>query len=342
MEKLLQVKVVTCTAPNDPLYEYCRISIERISQAVLPVLPKDFIFVQDCSASMTEQKLYFCRQGIIKSLSRIGPADRFNILGFRDTIQLCFPTWTNKTDSTTRIAEEFVQGMKAQGNTDFFASMRFVLDLPRDPARPTISLLISDGAPTRGMTDSTDIVEEFSRENAGTVSAISLGTYPGANAYLLDLLSYRNRGDTAIVRSGRWDIPDAVEQRVNEVSRPVLTGLHFIFSTESRCQAYPVLTSNLYLDKPLLIYGRYPRETRNLVMQAVGKAGQVDCDMIFDVDLTKENEQDPKVRTEWAWQRIYHLIGIHTRTRSPTILEEIRRTAKVYGLKVPYERQLGP
>lgn len=337
IEKMLKAKLTTGENPADPGYIFCKVSIERAGDDVLPTLPKDIVFVQDCSASISEQKLFFCRQGLVKALALVGPSDRFNIAGFRDSFQLAFPAWATRTPGNLERGEEFIRAMKSTGDTDLFGSMQHILGIPRDPGRPVIAVLISDGAPTRGLTDSTSIIEAFSQANAGTVSVFSLGTYAGANAYLLDLISYRNRGDTRVVTSGRWDIPAVIENRVNEVSRPVLTGLHFVFSTGSGSQAYPLLTSNLYLDRPLVVFARVPKTEKALLFQAVGRAGDTDCDMIFNLSLTEGNETDASVPASWAWQRIYHLIGVYTRTRNPSVLDDIRATAKQYRLKIPYE-----
>lgn len=340
IENMLKVKLSTSENAADPGFLFCKIAIERAGQDVLPVLPKDVVLVQDCSASISEQKLYFCREGLVKALGLVGAADRLNVMGFRDSLQLAFPTWTNRTPETLKQAEEFIRGMKASGDTDFFGSIQYLLNMQRDPSRPIIAILVSDGAPTKGITDSTTIIEAFSRANAGTVSVFTLGTYAGANAYLLDLLSYRNRGDTHVVMSGRWDIPGVIEGRVREVSRPVLTGLHFVFASGSGSQAYPLLTSNLYLDRPLVVFARVPKSEKSLLFQAVGRAGDTDCDMIFNLDLTKSYPEDSTVPAAWAWQRVYHLIGVYTRTHNPTVLDDIRRTAKQYRLKVPYENWL--
>jgi len=279
---------------------------------------------------------------MIRALTRIGPQDRFNIVGFRDTMGSAFPTWARKTPEALEQAETFIRGMRASGDTDFYGSIRYLLKLERDPSRPTIAILVSDGAPTTGLTDSTDIIETFSRANAGNISVFTLGTYAGANAYLLDLLSYRNRGDTVITTTGRWDIPAIVENRAREVRRPVLTGLQFVFAADSGCQAFPALTGNLYLDRPLVLFARIPATTKSLLFQAVGRAGETTCDMIFNVDLSGSHPANKEIPSAWAWQRIYHLIGIYMRSHSPAALDEIQSLARKYRLKVPHKDWLKP
>ncbi len=341
LEKYLKADIYVYRTLTDPRYIYCRIEIQRRNDEVLPVLAKDLLLVQDASASITEQKLHFCREGMLRALELLGPGDRFNVVEFRDKAARCFPDWAPVNPDTLAQGRAFINQMQSAGDTDIFGSLKELLAMSRKPGRPVIMQVVSDGVATVGVTDRSAIIEAFSRENKGVVSVFTLGTYPGANAYLLDLLSYRNRGDTLIVRTGRWDIPAAIEQRVRESGRPVLSDVRFRFAGQTYCEAYPSLTGNLYLDRPLVIFGRYSSEARRLVFQATGRADDIECDMVFDIDLSKAVSGEKDIRTNWAWQKAYHLIGEHQRAKQPEILRELRQMGKGFGLAVPYLDELG-
>lgn len=340
LEKHLKADVFVYHSPKTALYDYCRIEIKRRTSDLLPVLEKDLLLVQDGSASITEQKLHFCREGLLKALELLGPGDRFNVVEFRDSVAKCFDTWATVDPDNLQRAREFIGRMESAGNTDIFESLKDLLQFPRKPGRPVIMVVASDGVATKGMTDHTRIIEAFSQANQGEVSVFTLGTFPGVDAYLLDLLSYRNRGDTFIVKTGRWDIPAVLESRVREVSRPVLSDVQFRFSGQTDCETYPLLTANLYLDRPLVIFGRYLKGTRHLVFQATGQADDVKCDMVFDLDLEKAFTGDAGVKTSWAWQRAYYLIGEHTRTKQPGIITALDRLGKTFDIKIPYKAEV--
>jgi len=340
LEKHLKADVFVYESPKGSFYNYCRIEIKRRTTDLLPVLPKDFLLVQDGSASITEQKLHYCREGLLKSLEFMAPGDRFNVVEFRDSVVKCFDTWAAVNPENLQLAKEFIGRMESVGNTDIFDALKDLLQFPRKEGRPVIMMIASDGDATVGMTDHTRIIEAFSQTNQGAVSVFTLGTFPGVDAYLLDLLSYRNRGDTFIVKTGRWDIPEVFESRVREVSRPVLSDVKFRFAGQTYCEAYPLLTANLYLDRPLVIYGRYLKGTRRLVFQATGQADEIKCDMVFDLDLDAAMKGDAGVKTKWAWQRAYYLIGEHIRTKQPGIITELGRLGKTFDIKIPYQNEL--
>jgi len=338
IERVLTAKVSTYETLRDFRYGYFKIEIHRVGPEVLPVAPKDIVYVQDSSASMAEQRLYFCRKGLTECLPTIGPEDRFNVVGFRAETEACFADWATNNRENRKKAKQFISQLTSEGSTDIFSAVREVLSWKRTPGRPVIVLLVTDGRSTTGLTRSSDIIGEFSKLNDGAVSVFALGTVQTANWYLLDLMSFCNRGDSVIVQSGRWSIPESVKDLAVEISRPVLAGVGFRFASGSQCEVYPVQASNLYLDRPLSLYGRYPRSLNAVVFQAVGKAGDVDCDMVFNLSVGEGTRtKDKTIRENWALQKIYHLVGQYARQPEAAILKEMRRTSRSHGIAIPYE-----
>jgi hypothetical protein len=337
IESLLSAEVTVYETLRDWRYGYFRIEIRRIGPEALPVLPKDVLLVQDCSASMAEQRLYFCRQGLARCLEQIGPQDRFAVVGFRDKVEKCFDGWAENNATNRARASAFIGGMVSAGETDIFGSIQSLLDIKGSTRRPVVAVMVSDGQPTAGVVDSSDIIGKFSKLNDGAISVFAMGTVQTANAYLLDLLSYCNGGESLVVTKGRWDIPDSLAGLASQTARPVLNAVRFRFAEGGGCEVYPASTGNLYLDRPMALTGRYVRGTPGVVFQAVGRGLKADCDMIFNLDLSKARRTDDRgLRETWASQKIYHLIGQHARTGDPKTLEEIRATARAYGLRVPY------
>jgi hypothetical protein len=338
MEKYLTVDVHSYSSPFDFKYVYLRIEIKRAGAEILPVIPKDVVLVQDSSNSMAEQRLHFCREGLARCLAEIGPQDRFNVVRFREKAESCFPDWSDNKPEAVEKARKFIEETRPLGNTDILASIRDVLNQTRQPGRPAIALVITDGRSTTGTTDSSEIIGQFSKMNDGAMSIFTIGTVQTANSYFLDLLSYCNRGDAFVVATGRWAIPDAVQRIAREFSRPVLSEVRFRFAHGSGAEVYPVLTSNLYLDRPLVMYGRIPKGSKKLVFQAVGKAMDINRDMVFDLDLDKMAKPgDRDIRETWAKQKVYHLIGEFARRGDTAIRSEIAATAQAYKLQIPYK-----
>jgi hypothetical protein len=130
---------------------------------------------------------------------------------------------------------------------------------------------------------------------------------------------------------------------MNDIRRPVLADMRLHIPSYSSCSIYPGQVSNLYLDRPLELYGRYRLSEKQLVFQVVGQAGSNPCDMLFTLplpDTPTGGKHDDEIRKKWAQRKIYHLIGEYTRTGRKETLLEMRRTARKYHQPIPYKRRI--
>ncbi len=320
---------------DEPEYCYLEIRISRRSEATLPVLPKDIMFAQDCSESMTPWKLAECKRGLIRWLDQLNPGDRFDVLAFRDTATRCFGEWRPFTPGNKAQALSFIEGLRAQGNTDVYASLQAALSAERVPGRPSLLALITDGRPTTGVTTSSEIIEGFTRSNQGGLSVFGLGGGARVNRFLLDLLSYRNRGDVLVVEETS-QIPYAMERWGGETRRPVLSDLTYQFSGIDASSIYPATLSHLYLDRPLTLYARVPADLSPTAFQIIGRSGDHQRDMVFPLELGKTEPGTDEIRSQWVRHRLYEWIGRYLRTPDEATRSDIQNLADRYGQAVPY------
>lgn len=339
----LQVSIQTYTHSSEPNYLYYRMTVRRRSDKDLPVLAKDVVFVQDVSASIAEERLEFCRRGMIQALSEtLRAEDRFMVLAFRDTVIPAFENWQPVTAQSLAAARQFIDGLKSEGNTDLFVSLRDVLRLRREQQRPLVIVVVTDGRPTAGLVESTRIIGDFTRMNNGAVSIFAFGTQSRANAYLLDMLTYCNRGGARILKGNRWDIPDALLPIFASIRNPVMSDVFFAFDSVSGSEVYPKLTTNLYADRPLEIYGRCEAGTKEIASQIRGQAGPTAYDVVFRLDVEKQAQPgDRQIRKSWSEQKMYWLIGEYARNPAPEVLGDMKRHGTEYALPVPYRTEIG-
>ena len=322
---------------------YFRLSINRVSADVLPVMPKDILFVQDTSATIAERRLHFSREGFRRGFAYVGPQDRFNVATFIDQTTYAFPDWVFRSDEIDAATRQYFDDMVIEGNTDFLQAMRDILALETDPDRPAIVIVATDGLMHSGVTDNTEVIARFTRENAGRMSIFSFGVADHANMYLLEMLSKFNMGDATYVTSGRWDIPDVLHDLIRSVSRPVLADLRVRFGVDTQIEGFPLRPGNLYLDRPLVLYGRYPLDEDRLVFHAAGRAGGQRSDMVFDLPYPElpAGEGDASIRDGWSQQKIYDLIALYTDTRERFYLREMSRIARNYDQPIPFRTFFG-
>lgn len=334
IERLLAVEVTTYRARDEDAL-YFELSVSRAGVEALPVLPKDILLVQDCSESMTRTKLDFFKDGIVEYLRTLTTADRVNLMRYSDSPSLCFEDWQPVTADSLSQATRFTDGMRARGKTDLFAPLQEVLKIPRVPARPMIAILMTDGRPTMGTVDSSDIIARFSKANAGRVSVFTVGAGDQVNTFLLDLLGHNNRGGSLLMPL-REQIPDTVKRAARELSRPVLANLDYRFSADSGAEVYPGTLTHLYLDRPLRLVGRCPAGQKAAVLQIVGESGAQKRDMVFALDLSDAEDGGEGLRREWVAQKIYKLINDHMASGRAETVQEIRALSARHNVPLPY------
>ncbi len=318
---------------------YFRLEIAARDPSVLPVVPKDIVFVQDASRSLAEERLHFCRDALNKAIRVLPPGDRFNVALFREDVEFCFDGWASPNEANIQKASAFIDAMKAKGDTDVFKSMQAILGLPRDSARPLIIVLVTDGKATKGLTESSRIIGEFSKLN-DNVPVFALGTHGRANNYLLDLLAFCNRGTANVVTSGRWDIPKNIAALAEGCSQPVLGRVEVVTDTLSHADLYPLPSANLYANRTLEYYGSCAGDVTNLVVQVRGEGGPSKCDVIFQMDLANAEAGGDAIRDSWVRRRMYSLIGEYARNPSPALLDAMRRFSLETGMPIPYSNQI--
>lgn len=335
VEKLLGIRVFTRVDESDPTTQYFKAEIYRDGIEALPVLPKHVVFMLDCSESMTNSKLKRFREGLDRSLDLLNPDDTFNIITFRENVETCFPSLQPANATYKARARAFMQNLSSRGKTDVYASLKKLSEMRPPDGYPLIALLMTDGRPTMGLMDSSDIIEQFTRDNDARISMFSVGGGQRANKYLLDLVSYRNRGD-AIVVPDNEGIAAALLEIGRQLRNPVLSRLTYRFTGMDESEVYPRALTHLYLDRPLVIYGKAPAGTRKIALQIVGNSGDKQLDLVFQVDLAEAAHGPQTLRLEWAWQKIYKLIGDYTRDRSQGALQAIEAFATRHQISVPY------
>ena len=104
IEGLLTAEIRTFQPRRGDPYAYFRLDITRKGTEVLPVLEKDVLLVQDCSASVTEQRLYFCRQGLLDTVGLLGEGDRFNVISFRDATEFVMQLLADRLQVAVKVA----------------------------------------------------------------------------------------------------------------------------------------------------------------------------------------------------------------------------------------------
>jgi hypothetical protein len=333
-EDLLELRVQVYDPPDEPEVRYFKLQLMRNGIESLPAMPRDLVYLIDCSASMTEAKLQTALLGIRASLKHLDPVDRVQVIAFREEIEQLAADPLKATLFGQAQIRTFLSTLHAFGQTDVFASLQALQEMTVDPARPVLAMVITDGVPTQGVMDTGKILDEFTRQNQGEISVFGLGGGDRVNRPLLDFLSFQNRG-FSLVSPGADGLSALIPQVVSELRRPVLTNLNVQFTGTPSPEVYPKSLSHLFVDRPWIVIGRTRRSPDPLAFQVVGTATDAIHDIVFELNLSGSPRGPATLRREWAWQAGLERWAKALQEGSSESFEEAASFFRRFQLEVP-------
>lgn len=303
------------------------------------VLPKDITFVVDSSKSIHQRKLKRVAEGISRALDMLTDRDHFNILVFRDTQTSFRPTRVPATPENKADGRRFLEGLEAKGETDMYEAVRPMVEESPRKGVPSIVMVMTDGRPTTGVVDARTIINSLTDENTKGNTIFAYGGGATVNRYLLDLIAYRNKGEsyfTPDLTNIEGDIPKYLAR----LQDPLLVNLEGDYGRLDETNIFPQAIPDFYRDKAVTIYGKFdPKKEDEFSVRLVGEYETQDKEMIFRSKLGEGSKGGEDIARNWAFQKIYYLIGEICRVgEKPELLAELRDLSKKYGIKTSYDQ----
>ena len=228
--------------------------------------------------------------------------DRFNLVAFRDRFSYAFRTWRECDAASFAEGDKWLSHLVAHGRTDVFATISSVLTLPRDPKRPLIALVVTDGDANAGVKGTADILSKFSKLNDGLVSVYMYGVKASANRELIDVLTRGNRGESFIFDGWRWKAGSGIEGLSERFRDPVVTDLRVVFPSSCPAEAYPSLLRNVYRGNEVTFVGRVPGRPADVAFSLKGLSGDVAYEGFFRLPIDAA-QKDASIPELWLQER---------------------------------------
>lgn len=335
IDRYLNVRLITYKDPRSGK-KYFKISINARKDSALEVMPKEVIFMVDSSKSMTEQKIYYIKKGLLASVRDLNPGDRFNIVAFRGDVIKFSDTSVGASNSSAEKAKRFIEDLAALGQTDVEKALLETTKSRLDFS-PSYVVLVTDGRPTKGVKDSRDIIRQITRSNNMTRPIFCFGGGSRVNKYLLDFISYQNRAWSYFVPTA-YEISEGFYNFYSQIKDPLLLNLRYRLSGPNAKHAYPRNLSDFYAGRPLSVYGRFNDED-TFSMQLLGDINGTVKEFIFKRSFSQAETGGREIAEEWAFHKIYDLISQNTMGigNAVRVRAEIDRLSSEYGIKTPYD-----
>lgn len=338
IDESLSLSMTLYSTPADANYNYYRINIVRRPDSSVDIMPKDVVFIQDISGSIGKRRIEFCKRALKSALYHsLREGDRFTIFAFRDMTLTPAASWMTFNSSSKEMVDRFVDSLRARGSTDIFSLL--AKDLPtlqRDPQRPLIAIIITDGEPTVGVTETTRIIGEFTRLNQGNIAIYTFNA-KRVDPYFLDMLCYSNRGENTTSSGDIQAIEHELQPIFEQIRNPVMKDISLTFDSKSQSEIHPKKLTHLFADRYLTVYGRVPKSTQVVNCQLRGIATDKAFDAIFNFDLNNATKTDLDLRRLWAERAMFDLLADYAANPSVQLLNDIESFSKAYNVNNPYK-----
>lgn len=322
-------------APQAPHYFTARITPRPKELQLLDPMPKDVIFLLDTSSSIAKSIVREVFAGVSRGLGTLNNGDRFNIAVFsRETIMFNRSLWIPATPQNKINAKAFLNRITPGGShTDVNQALSSLLaQAQKDPSRVLNVVIVSDGKPTQGVTNSKDLINQITANNNRIASVYCVAVTRNPNTFLLDYLAYRN-GGRSLVATDTDDVANTIATLCSQLRYPLIRDVSLSIVGSGARDVHPIALADIHQGQPFSIYGRFDVQGPFTIRIAGSglKDGRVQpVDFTFVRDLRVSRQGPKTIKDEWAFWKLHHLYSEQIRLgESRPLRDEIRTLEKV-------------
>ena len=263
-------------------------------------IPRELVFVLDCSGSMRGAPLAAARNVVKQALRTLRGRDTFQIIRFSERSSGLGPRPLPNNPENIRKALTYLDGLHGQGGTRMIEGIRAALHRPPDPERLRIVAFLTDGY----IGNETEILREV-RRTLGGARLFSFGIGSSVNRFLLEGLAEEGRGEAAFL--GPRESPDEMVDRfVRRIATPVLTDIQVTWEDVEVEDLEPPVIPDLFAGHPLVIHGRY-RKPGTGIVRVEGRRGGLAVTFRRVILLRDRAADNEALGRLWARARIHRL-----------------------------------
>lgn len=305
---------------------------------------KDIVFVLDTSGSMAEAgKMEKARAALLYGIRILRPHDRFNVVSFAGEERLMETRMITADDQGRKRGEEFAQSLRPVGGTNINQALLAAMQQFESGNRPKILIFMTDGLPTVGVTNATQIVDNARAARVPGMRLFTFGVGYDVNTALLDKLAAENGGVADYVEP-KEDLEVKVSNFFAKVNYPVLTDLKLDMAGVQTDLVYPRALPDLFRGSQIILIGRYrnPIDMDFVRLQLSGNANGASKSFFYNnLRFPMREDANDFLPRLWATRRVGWLMEqVRTNGEQQELRDEIVDLGTRYGIVTPYTSYL--
>ena len=242
-------------------------------------LDKDIVFVLDRSGSMGgaacggELKIEQMKDAFASVVGQLRDGDRFNVIEFDSDVRVLWDGLRTADQANRDEAIAGIRSIQADGGTDINEGLERALAMLKiDETRVPIVVMLTDGKPSSGTTNTFSIRKNIQKVNTAEVSIFSLGLGDDLDLPFLKALSLENYGHAVQIHSCE-DVSEQIADFYQTISTPILKDLKFEYGDDV-VDVFPTAVRRLFAGSEIVLAGRYVGDGDELTVQVSGRSHQ--------------------------------------------------------------------
>jgi Ca-activated chloride channel family protein len=263
-------------------------------------MPVEMLYMIDVSGSMEGTSIQQARAALLQALDRLTPDDRFGILAFSSGFQEFSPEPLPATAQNVAVGRQYVESLQAGGGTEMLPALVHLMQKPQEPGYLRHIVLLTDGD-----LGNEEQIFTTMRQQLGNARLYTIAIGSAPNLFLATKMAQFGRGTFTHIADNR-EVQEKMTHLFETIESPVLTDVKLSFEGVQVADVYPARPPDLFMNQPLLIYGRMSNGSAgNLHLTA--HAGDAQFETTIPFDATKATFH-PGITTLWARQRVEELM----------------------------------
>ncbi|XP_069331969.1 inter-alpha-trypsin inhibitor heavy chain H1 isoform X1 [Eulemur rufifrons] len=286
---------------------------------------KNVVFVIDISGSMQGQKVKQTREALLKILGDMQPGDYFDLVLFGTRVQSWRGSLVQASEANLRAARDFVQRFTLDEATNLNGGLLRGIEilnkahesLPELSNHASILIMLTDGDPTEGVTNRSQILKNIREAIRGRFPLYNLGFGHNVDFNFLEVMSMENNGRAQRIYEDR-DATQQLQGFYKQVARPLLVDVELQYPEDAVLDLTQHHHKQYYEGSEIVVAGRiadHKLGSFKADVQARGEGQEFRTTCLVDEEEMKKLLQERghmlenHVERLWAYLTIQELLA---------------------------------
>ncbi|XP_006169366.2 inter-alpha-trypsin inhibitor heavy chain H1 [Tupaia chinensis] len=311
---------------------------------------KNVVFVIDISSSMEGQKVKQTKEALLKILDDMQPGDYFDLVLFGSQVQSWRGSLVQASQANLQAARSFVKSFSLAGSTNLNGGLlrgieilnRAQGSLPELSNHASILIMLTDGEPTEGVTDRSQILTNIRDAIRGRFPLYNLGFGHNLDFNFLEVMSMENNGRAQRI----YEDHDATQQLqgfYSQVAKPLLVDVELQYPQDAVSALTQHRHKQYYEGSEIVVAGRiadHKLGSFKADVQARGEGQEFRTTCLVDEDEMKRllrergHMLENHVERLWAYLTIQELLAKRMKVEGE---EKARLSSQALQMSLAYQ-----